>query len=358
MLKQLEVFGKLALAFVAAFLLWRPGRRRRAMERLRSPRRILLVRIDNRVGEALLTTPLFRAAKSLPSRPVVDVLVHPKAVRVLAGHPEVDEVLPFDPRERVWGPFSSRIRALRRRQYDVVVNCANWDAPSVGPAIVSRLVAGGAAVVGPDVSPVNLLADVPVRARTDTRSEARQRLHYLSALHAPTSDARLSFRPVAETAAVRTTLDAIGGRPFAVVNPGGRLGYRRVPPELFREVARSLASLGIVPLVTWGPNEESLAKATAEGVSHAVIAPPTTIDELAALMGKARLTVCNNTGPMHLSVAVGTPTLAFFKAIEMSRWGHFDPPHRMVDLTFSSDPVSDALSALRAMVEALPQRAA
>jgi ADP-heptose:LPS heptosyltransferase len=57
------------------------------------------------------------------------------------------------------------------------------------------------------------------------------------------------------------------------------------------------------------------------------------LDELASLMREARLTVCNNTGPMHLAVAVGSPTLAFFFHIELERWAHARPPHRMVDLT-------------------------
>ena len=54
----------------------------------------------------------------------------------------------------------------------------------------------------------------------------------------------------------------------------------------------------------------------------AVRAPPTSLDQLAALMRGARVTVCNNTGPMHLAVAVGCPTLALFLHMEVERWGH------------------------------------
>ena len=63
------------------------------------------------------------------------------------------------------------------------------------------------------------------------------------------------------------------------------------------------------------------------------MAPPTNLDELAALMRAAGLTVTNNTGPMHLSVAMGAPTLGLFLRIDMERWGHPQRPHRMVDLT-------------------------
>lgn len=338
MIKRLEIFAKLALAFLAAVLLWRPGRRRRLESALRAPRKILLVRVDNRVGEALLTTPLFRAVRTLPGRPAVDVLVHPKAARVLERHPDVDRVLTLDPAERKWGPFSGRIRALRSEGYDVVVNCASWEAPSVGPAIAARLIGADAVVIGPDLWPIRFLSDVPVPAIPGERGEARQRLHLLAPLGADTGDAQLSYGEPPPDSVVEGVVSQLGGRPFAVINPGGRLGARRVAPEVFGAAARELSARGIVPLVTWGPGETSLAQRVVTLAPGAVFAPPTNIDQLAGLMRQARLTVCNNTGPMHLSVSVGTPTLALFLHMELGRWGHPYPPHRMVDLTGVSDP--------------------
>jgi heptosyltransferase-3 len=353
--KRLEIAGKLVLARLAAMLLWRPGRRRRAQTRLTAPRKILLVRIDERVGEALLTTPLLTALRRLPGPPEVHVLVHPRVERVLRGHPGVDRLIPFGSRDRNLGPLSPRLRALRAERYDVVVNAANWEAPSVGPAIVSRLAAPGGAVVGPDVAGVRALFDVAVAPLPDTRSEARQRLFLLSAMGLPADEAPLSFRPVAKDEVVQAALASCAGRPLAVVNPGGRLGWRRVGPEVFAAAARELLEGGLVPLVTFGPGEEGLARAVVDAAPGAVMAPPTTIDQLAALMSQARLTICNNTGPMHLSVAVGTPTVGLFVHMDMARWGHGGGEHRMVDLT--SAPAQErpavAAAATRALVAQL-----
>jgi ADP-heptose:LPS heptosyltransferase len=63
-------------------------------------------------------------------------------------------------------------------------------------------------------------------------------------------------------------------------------------------------------------------------------------------MRTAGLTVTNNTGPMHLSVAVGAPTLGLFFRIDMERWGHPYAPHRMVDLT----PLAEAGAGLEERV--------
>lgn len=344
--KRLELWAKLALALVASVLLWRPGRRRPPGTRLPPARRVLLVRIDNRVGEALLTTPLLSTLKAQQPAPEVHVLVHQKVARVLAGHPLADRVLAFDRRLLWLGALAPGIRALRREAYEVVVDCANWSAPSVTSALVSRLVAPRAVLVGPGVWPASRLRSLPVPARPDTRREVLQRLNLLSPLVQGAPLEHLSFRTPQVEERFRTWLEAELRTPCAVVNPGGRLGWRRIPPEAFAAAARALLAAGRTPLVTWGPGEEALARAVVEAAPGAQLAPPTNLDELAALMRAASLTICNNTGPMHLSVAVGAPTLALFLRMEVERWGHPYPPHRMVDLT----PVADAGGDLPARV--------
>ncbi|MBN1204240.1 MAG: glycosyltransferase family 9 protein [Myxococcaceae bacterium] len=345
--KRVELWAKLALALVASALLWRPGRRRSPDTVLTSPRKILLVRPDNRVGEALLTTPLLQTLKALPGpTPEVHVLVHTKVARALAGHPNADAVVAFD-RRRLWlGPLAPGIRALRRERYDVVVDCANWDAPSVTSALVSRLVGPRAVVIGPQVWPVSSLHSISVPARPGTRREATQRAHLLTPLTRGPIAETLSFREPTVSDSFREYLRKEASAPCAVVNPGGRLGWRRIPPEAFAAAARALLAAGRVPIITWGPGEEALAQAVIQGAPGARLAPPTNLDELAALMRAAGLTVTNNTGPMHLSVAVGAPTLGLFLRIDMERWGHPSPPHRMVDLT----PVVDAGSGLEERV--------
>lgn len=357
-IKRFEVIAKSVLALFLAALFFRPGRRRRARERIQRARRVLLVRIDNRVGEALLTTPLFDALAERGGFEV-HVLVHQKAARVLDGHPHVQRVIPFDRRRLFLGPFAPGIAPLRAEAYDAVVDCSNWTAPSVTAAIVSRLVGGSSAVVGPGLLPVSPLQDVPVRARADTRDEVAQRLHLLSPLVGESPRRALSFRaPRSGEGVQRFAASLIA--PFGVVNPGGRLGIRRVAPEAFAAAARAMRILGVTPVVTYGPGEEALAAEVARAAPGSVVAPPTTIDELAWLMKSGRVTVCNNTGPMHLSVAVGTPTLAFFLRMEMARWGHDHAPHRMVDLTPAvdggGDLVAEAERVTTAFVRELLQR--
>src|SRR5512141_3191811 len=135
--KRLEGTGKRTLARVASLAFRRPAR-------ALAPGlgRVLLVRVDDRVGEALLTTPLAVALKRLRPAPRVDVLVHRKTARVLDGHPAVDRILTLDRRLLGLGPLAPGIRAVRSAgPWAVVVDCGNWEVPGVTSALVSRLVA-------------------------------------------------------------------------------------------------------------------------------------------------------------------------------------------------------------------------
>lgn len=328
--KRLEWLAKNLFAVAMAALCWRPGRRARAATRLQAGKqRVLLVRIDNRVGEALLTTPLIDLLHDAGHE--VHLLAHPKMRRVLDGHPHLSRLWDYHPRWSVLGP-------LRRARFDVVINCGNWDTQSVTSAVVARLVGGPGVVLGPANFPAGLLMDVPEPPREGSRAEARQRAHLASPLAPLNEPVRLSFRPTAPFSVVEG--------PYAVINPGGRLGYRRVVPERFADAATALLARGVTPVVTWGPGEEPLVDAVLAACPGAVRAPSTSLDQLASLMRGAAVTVCNNTGPMHLAAAVGCPTLALFLHMEVDRWGHPYAPHVMLDLTGLADPAAAVRSAV------------
>ncbi|MCL2313642.1 MAG: glycosyltransferase family 9 protein [Proteobacteria bacterium] len=339
MRKWPELWAKTLAGQLAATLLWRPQRRLWA-QNLSRARKVLLVRVDNRVGEALLLTPLLEA---LAPYAQIDVLVHAKTARVLEGHPHISRLFPLSQRSLRLGPLSKNIAQLRKQRWDVVVNCTNWSAPSVSASLLARWVAPATPVVGPACHVAKALADIAVPQRENSCAEVLQRLHLLGPLGFPLEDNyTMSFRKPRLSPAFEDWLSPMASRPLAVLNPGSRLASRRVPQEVFVGLCQRLVSLGRMPLVVWGPGEEVLARQLVEAAPGSVLAPPTNLDELAALMQRARCTVSNNTGPMHLSVAVGAPTFSLFYKMPMERWGHHHPPHLCVDLS----PLQEDIAAM------------
>jgi lipopolysaccharide heptosyltransferase I len=121
--------------------------------------------------------------------------------------------------------------------------------------------------------------------------------------------------------------DASGVPRFAVVNPGAGWPNKRWPADRFGAIAAHLRDRhGLVPLVTWGPDERDLAEAVARASAGAArVAPPTTLGDMIALLGRAALFVGGDTGPLQIAAALGTPIVSVFGPTSPARNGPWAP---------------------------------
>jgi ADP-heptose:LPS heptosyltransferase len=130
-------------------------------------------------------------------------------------------------------------------------------------------------------------------------------------------------------------LDAEGRAvPFAIFNPGATWFTKRWPPELFGEVAKRLIEERRMPIVaTWAGDElkdaETIVNIAGGPERGAFLAPKTDLRELAALTTQAQLFVGNDTGPLHLAVALKVCTVAVFGATDPLRNGAYGSGHRV-----------------------------
>jgi heptosyltransferase-1 len=92
--------------------------------------------------------------------------------------------------------------------------------------------------------------------------------------------------------------------------------------ENYSALARMLNDSGVPVTVVWGPGERVLAeRIVADTGARTELAPRTSIPELAALMSRFALIVGGDTGPVHLAVSLGVPTVAIFVATDPGRNG-------------------------------------
>src|SRR4029450_4019070 len=82
----------------------------------------------------------------------------------------------------------------------------------------------------------------------------------------------------------------------------------------------------------WGPADPHLGREIAPGMrgpgraaARPLLAPPTDLDELTALLRRAQLMVSGDTGPLHLAAALGTPALGLFGPTSGRRNGPYGP---------------------------------
>jgi ADP-heptose:LPS heptosyltransferase len=108
---------------------------------------------------------------------------------------------------------------------------------------------------------------------------------------------------------------------------------KRWPAARYAELADSLARQGLSCAVVVGPAEVRLAAKVTAAARSALPALGADLDsvELAALLARARVVVSNDSGPMHLAAAVGTPVVAFFGPTDPGRTAPSGSPVRVLD---------------------------
>ncbi|HEY3919031.1 MAG TPA: glycosyltransferase family 9 protein [Stellaceae bacterium] len=112
--------------------------------------------------------------------------------------------------------------------------------------------------------------------------------------------------------------------PYAIINFGANEPGRRWPLENFLAVARGLARRGLSVAFVGGPAEaRSKNRLGDEGFVDLIGA--TTLDELLDLLHQAALVVTNETGPAHLAIGFGTPTITILGGGQFGGWLPFPP---------------------------------
>ncbi|MFC5751556.1 glycosyltransferase family 9 protein [Actinomadura rugatobispora] len=122
-----------------------------------------------------------------------------------------------------------------------------------------------------------------------------------------------------------------------VIHPGAGHPSRRWPAERYGAVAAALRELGERVVITGGPDESRTARRVAVlgGLGPAAdLSGRTGPLELAALVARARLVICGDTGAAHLATAYRTPSVLLFGPTPPALWG--PPPERTQHLVLWS----------------------
>lgn len=259
------------------------------------------------LGDMVLTTPLLAfLAQSGP----VDVVATPGAATLLANHPAVRRVIPYDKRgsERGTLGFVRLAMRLRAERY----TAAYLAQGSVRSGALAML-AGIPKRIGFDSS-----AGRPFY--TDRRPYVENDHHarrLLSLARRDTAAPIHSFRPrlypgAAEQAAVDELLQDVNpSTPLFAVAPGSVWATKRWPK--FVELAVALARQGTVVTIGSAADGE-LAAAIGAAVGTRAIDATGRLSLLASaeLIRRSRILVTNDSAPQHLASAMNTPTVGIF----------------------------------------------
>ena len=288
---------------------------------------LLCVRLDS-LGDVLMTTPAIRAlGGGWPGRRVT-LLTSPAGAEVAPLVPEIDDVIVYD---APWikataartdsRPEHAMAERLRAARFDGAIIFTVYSQNPLPAAFLCYLADIPLRLAHCRENPYQLLTHwVPdPEPERGVRHEVRRQLDLVGTIGARTDDERLSLRvPPQARAGVTRLLHECGVRmdePWLVIHPGASAPSRRYPPEAFAEAAGRLAREDGWQLVFTGTEAEgALIRQIRDAMgapSHS-LAGRLELGQLAALISLAPLLITNNTGPVHVACAVGTPVVDLY----------------------------------------------
>ncbi|MBN2185775.1 MAG: glycosyltransferase family 9 protein [Candidatus Krumholzibacteriota bacterium] len=114
------------------------------------------------------------------------------------------------------------------------------------------------------------------------------------------------------------------------------------PVERLSELANRMhEEFDVIPVIIWGPGEEEAAGWLYDSVKTAVKPPLINIPRLGALIKKLKLLVGIDSGPKHLAVLQGVPTVTLFGPTDPMVWDPVTPKHRVVFKDLDCFPCKD-----------------
>lgn len=163
----------------------------------------------------------------------------------------------------------------------------------------------------------------------DTLPEGERYLALMHAMGAPAIERQAAFplnRQDRDEYAALAAAHGVEAQRLVLIHPGAQLPSRRWPAERFAAVADKLAADGWQIAITGTAAEAPLTGAVLGAMTSPALhfAGATSLGGLAALVGEARLVVCNDTGISHIAAAVATASVVIASGSDTRRWAPLD----------------------------------
>jgi lipopolysaccharide heptosyltransferase I len=332
-------------------------------------RKILLIKLSA-VGDVVHTIPVLNKLRRRYPAAQLDWLVTSPIAELLRHNLSITNIIEFE--RDVWStpwrlaPFAAYARLaarLRAAAYDLVV-----DMHGQFRTAALTLATGAPARIGFDRPRARVWGASPRKFPLEARRHAWQGaregswLAYTHHIAVPTLDlhavdrylnlgsileldkgpADFSF-PIPQSANSRVDSllrqHHIDRADLVVMAPGTVWGTKHWGTEKFAKVAQHFLSQGFAVVLIGTQRERNVCEEVADLAPGAVdLAGMTTLSELAALIRRAALNITNDSGPMHLAVALNRPVISIFGPTDPVWIGPYGRPHAVLHADLPCSP--------------------
>ncbi len=310
------------------------------------PERILIIRLSA-IGDVIHALPCLHALRTKFPQAYIAWVVEDFAAALLRGHPQLDETF-IIPKKR-WRSFNPGvwyrevlpfIKKLRRHRFDV-----SFDFQGLTKSSIIGWLANIPFRVGfgdEDGREISRLFNNKKIVPPDTARHVIERNFSLLetvGIHPPIPSPVIPLVPDAVEYSERF-LESTGslGTPLMAVQPGAGWITKEIPGQTLIDVAvKSTKEHGLRTVFTWGPGEkesvQSMVTMVEQRGGDTLIAPSTTVPQLAALLSRCTLMLGGDTGPMHIAAGLGVPVVAVYGGSDAARNAPYGDKHYIIQKT-------------------------
>ena len=313
---------------------------------------VLVVRQDSRLGNLVLMTPLISGLRTVFPDARLDVLISEGFEEMYRLNPEIDNLIVFQKKKARVIPWQYLrfIHNLRKNKYDLAVDVSNGYHFSLNNVLLTSL-SGAKYRLGYDrddaKSFLNILAPLPPEETHITDAM----LGLIKFISPGLQEFPLSFYvSESDRSFAKKWLNECNIRDFDsffVIHPGGR-GKKQWGAENFAElIGRIDSDISARIVVIVGEAEDELIDSISELTDTAIeIIQNITICQMAAVIESCDMFISNDTGPMHVSSALGRPTVGIFISSDFRIYGLRGKNGRTVISKKEKPSVDDVMMAV------------
>lgn len=333
--KQIELTGKKLLLLILGFFLKKEELRPEDVN-LSSIRKILVIRQDDRIGNLILTTPLLSALRRFFPQAHISYLASKTFHTLFCNSNLIDQIFVAKKRQYIFHPLSLLffIGKIRKQKFDLAFDASDENNFSLNNSFLAYL-SGARYRMGYKKPYSNLFLNVEAPSLPLQRHASEMHLDLLRFLvgNFEGQDLKIEIDPK-NRFSIQEYLRKKGilHNDFLIgINVGGR-GKKRWDRENFTRLADWITdNFDFKVIIIWGPEEKKLVKEiTLKKENKQILSDLFPLPVLAALIERCNFFISGDTGAMHLSTAVGTPTLALFLDSDCIKFGPRGETHKII----------------------------
>lgn len=285
--------------------------------RLSDIKKVLIFRLDERIGNGLLLLPLINGIQNSSPDIEIDVLVHHPVANLFRKYHsgQFMNIWPYHQKKLLYKPWNMLrlIKKLRRQQFDLVINCTNPDDFSTSQALFGKILKGKLTAGFYTEKEGNFVNDIQVKSTTQKHySDAMLDLwrHFdRDAKYFPAGLVLAKSKMPQQTGKILFWLGATHGKELSF--------------EILNIVMNEIESvLGIKVDFALGPADRHILNNYPEKISKRVIFWSSPLDETVLFFHKYKIFISTDTGPMHLAAAFNLPTISIFTKVNIEQYGY------------------------------------